>query len=199
MMSVMAGVIAFDYERALDKAMWLFWKHGYTETSLRDLLKVMGIGEGSFYNTLKSKKRLFLECLRRYDETEVRKRSHALTSASTASLGIRALFGSILDCLDNPETPSRLCMFAAMSSEDVLSDPDLRKRVEDRMEGYQGQLVGRLSQDRDAGILPAELDPRTIASVIITYQQGLWRMALVEYDRPRFYRQIDSLLTALGL
>jgi TetR/AcrR family transcriptional regulator, transcriptional repressor for nem operon len=133
----MTGVIAFDYERALDEAMRLFWKNGYTGTSLRDLLKVMGIGEGSFYNTLKSKKRLFLECLKRYDDTEGRKRSHALMSAPTASLGIRALFGSVLDCLDNPETPSRLCMFAAMASEEVLSDPDLRKRVEDRMESYQ--------------------------------------------------------------
>ena len=195
----MAGVIAFDYERALNKAMWLFWKNGYNETSLRDLLKVMGIGEGSFYNTLKSKKQLFLECLRRYDETEVSKRSHALMSASTASLGIRALFGSILDCLDNPETPSRLCMFAAMCSEDVLSDLDLRRCVEGRMEGYRVQLVGRLSQDRDAGLLPAELDPGTTASVIATYQQGIWRMALVEYDRLRFYRQIDTFLTALGL
>ncbi len=195
----MAGVIAFDYERALDRATWLFWRNGYRGTSLRDLLKVMGIGEGSFYNTLKSKKRLFLECAKRYDETEGRKRSNALMSAPTASLGVRALFNSVLDCLDNPETPSRLCMFAAMASEDVLSDPDLRKRVEDRMQSYQMQLVERLSQDRDAGLLPAELDPRTTASVIATYQQGLWRMALIEYDRTRFCRQIDVFLTALGL
>jgi TetR/AcrR family transcriptional repressor of nem operon len=90
-------------------------------------------------------------------------------------------------------------MFAAMASEEVLSDPDLRKRVEDRMESYQVQLVARLSQDRDAGLLPAELNPQTTASVIATYQQGIWRMAMIEYDRPRFDRQIDIFLTALGL
>jgi TetR/AcrR family transcriptional regulator, transcriptional repressor for nem operon len=195
----MAGVIAFDYERALDRATRLFWKNGYAGTSLRDLLKVMGIGEGSFYNTLKSKKRLFLECLKRYDETEGRKRSHALMSAPTASLGIRALFASVLDTLDSQETPSRLCMFAAMATEEVLSDRDLRRRIEDRMEGYQVQLVERLNQDQDAGLLPAELDLRTTASVIVTYQQGIWRMALLEYDRTRFDRQTDVFLTALGL
>jgi len=122
-----------------------------------------------------------------------------VTSRVRFSLGIRALFGSVLDCLDNPEIPSRLCMFAAMASEEMLSDPDLRKPVEDRMESYQVQLIERLSQDRDAGLLPAELDPRTIASVIATYQQGIWRMALIEYDRTRFYRQVDVFLTALGL
>jgi TetR/AcrR family transcriptional repressor of nem operon len=67
------------------------------------------------------------------------------------------------------------------------------------MESYQVQLVERLSQDRDAGLLPAELDPHTIASVIATCQQGIWRMALMEYDRTRFSRQIDVFLTALGL
>src|ERR1700761_8092984 len=152
----------------------------------------MRIGEGSFYNTLRSKKRLFLKCLKRYDETAGRKRSHALMSAPTASLGIRALFGSVLDCLDDPETPSRLCKFAAMASEAVLSDRDLRKRVEERMERCQAQLVGRLSHDRDAGLLPAEFDPRTTASVIVTHQQGIWRMALIEYDRGRIVRQIDA-------
>jgi TetR/AcrR family transcriptional repressor of nem operon len=60
-------------------------------------------------------------------------------------------------------------------------------------------LVERLSQDRDAGLLPAELNPQTTASVIATYQQGIWRMAMIEYDRPRFDRQIDIFLTALGL
>jgi TetR/AcrR family transcriptional repressor of nem operon len=29
--------------------------------------------------------------------------------------------------------------------------------------------------------------------------QGVWRMALVDYDRPSFERQIDAFLTGLGL
>jgi TetR/AcrR family transcriptional repressor of nem operon len=195
----MARAIAFDYDRALERATWLFWKSGYAGTSLRDLLKIMDIGEGSFYNTLKSKKQLYLACVRRYEETEGRKRGQALMSASTASRGIHALFGMVLDCLDNPSTPSRLCMMAAMASEEVLSEPDLRKLVEDGLGSFHARLVERLSQDRDEGRLPATLDPHVTASVVVTYLQGIWRMALVDYDRPRFERQIDAFLTALGL
>jgi TetR/AcrR family transcriptional repressor of nem operon len=195
----MARAIAFDYDRALERATWLFWKSGYAGTSLRDLLKIMDIGEGSFYNTLKSKKQLYLACVRRYEETEGRKRGQALMSASTASRGIHALFGMVLDCLDNPSTPSRLCMMAAMASEEVLSEPDLRKLVEDGLGSFHARLVERLSQDRDEGRLPATLDPHVTASVVVTYLQGIWRMALVDYDRPRFERQIDAFLTGLGL
>ena len=60
----MARSIEFDYDQALERATRLFWRDGYAGTSLRDLLKVIGIGEGSFYNTLKSKKRLYIECLK---------------------------------------------------------------------------------------------------------------------------------------
>lgn len=199
MMRGMPRTIAFDYDRALEKATWLFWRCGYAGASLRDLLRTMGIGEGSFYNTLKSKKRLYLACLKHYEETEGRKRALAFASARTAGGGIRALFEVVLDCLDDPQTPSRLCMLAAMVSEDVLSDPDLRKRVEDSMEGLQARLAARLSHDRSVGLLPAELDPETVAAVVATYAQGIWRMALVGYDRPRFERQIDAFLTGLGL
>jgi TetR/AcrR family transcriptional repressor of nem operon len=195
----MARGIAFDHGQALDRATGLFWKNGYAGTSLRDLLKAMGIGEGSFYNTLKSKKRLYLDCVQRYEETEGRKRGLALMSAPTASEGVRALFGVVLDCLDDPQTPSRLCMMAAMVSEEVLADPDLRKRVEGGLSKLQGRLAGRLVQDRDAGILPKEFDPQTIAAVIVTYAQGVWRMALVDYDRLRFEGQIDAFLSGLGL
>lgn len=195
----MTRAIAFDYERALGKATRLFWKRGYGGTSLRALLKTMGIGEGSFYNTLKSKKRLYLECVKRYAETEGRKRARALMSAPTASEGIRAFFAVVLDCLDDPRTPSRLCMMAAMVSEEVLSDPELRTFVEDGLEDFRARLAGRLSEDRSKGLLPAALDPRTVASIIATYAQGIWRMALVDYDRPRFERQIDAFLTGLGL
>lgn len=195
----MARAIGFDYDRAIDHAMRLFWRDGYAGASLRDLLKAMGIGEGSFYNTLKSKKQLYRQCLQRYEDTEGRKRAEALASAPTASRGVRALFSAILDCLDDPKVPSRLCMMAAMVSEEVLADADLRRLVEDGMAAFEAMLARRLRRDQDAGQLQVDLDPQTVAAVVATYAQGLWRMAMVDYDRLRFERQVDAFLTGFGL
>ncbi|CAM2155843.1 TetR/AcrR family transcriptional regulator, transcriptional repressor for nem operon [Pararobbsia alpina] len=195
----MARTISFDYERALDRATALFWKNGYAQTALRDLLKVMEIGEGSFYNTLKSKKDLYLACLQRYDDKELRVRMEALASAPTAAEGIRAFFKLALDRLDDPNTPSRLCMMAATAAEDVLADAELRDRAEKGFEDVRSRMRERLTQDRDRGVLPESMDPVATASVITTYLQGLWRSALVAYNRAEFERQIDALLTGLGL
>ena len=117
----------------------------------------MEIGEGSFYNTLKSKKALYVRCLDHYEDTEGRKRALALSTAASAAQGVRDLFEAMLRCLDDPNTPSRLCMQAAMATEEVLAEPDLRARVERDLEAFRSVLVERLRRDRESCALPATL------------------------------------------
>src|SRR5204863_5840402 len=91
-------------------------------------LNGMGIGQGSFYNTVKSKKRLYLECLKHYDDTVGRRRATALFSPASAREGVRGLFKTVLDDLDDPRTP-RVCLKARSVSSDVFAEGDLRKFV----------------------------------------------------------------------
>jgi TetR/AcrR family transcriptional repressor of nem operon len=196
---VMARTLEFDYTNALHRATRLFWKTGYANTSLRDLLQVMKIGEGSFYNTLKSKKNAYLECLKHYNATVSHHRAEAFFSAPTAALGVRALFKTVLDCVDDPSTPSRLCLMGGSMTREVLAEPVLGKYVQEQVSMMTERMIARFSSDKKAGLLPAEFDPQLVVPVIITYMQGLFRMALVSYDRTRFERQIDVFLTCLGL
>lgn len=48
----------FDQELAMEKASELFRLKGYKSTSLDDLINVMQIQKGSFYNTFGSKKKI---------------------------------------------------------------------------------------------------------------------------------------------
>src|SRR5947209_19091832 len=111
----MTRALEFDYEKAIDRATRVFWEKGYSGASLRDLLKAMGIGEGSFYNTLKGKKQLYLECLKHYNDTVGRRRAEALFSLSSAKEGVRGLFRTVLDALHDPRLP-RYCLLASEES-----------------------------------------------------------------------------------
>jgi TetR/AcrR family transcriptional repressor of nem operon len=194
----MARALEFDYDKAIDKATRVFWKNGYSGASLRDLLKAMGIGEGSFYNTLKSKKHLYLECLKRYNDTVGRRRAEALFSPSSAKEGFRGLFKTLLDDLDDPRTP-RVCLLARSVSSDVLTDRELKNSVQTDMEAFVGAFSNRLKSAKDTGELPSEFDAERVAQVIATYLQGLFRTALLGYDRSQLERQVDLFLTSLGL
>ncbi len=194
----MGRALKFDYGKALDRATHLFWKHGYSGTSLRALLEAMEIGEGSFYNTLKSKNHLYIECLNHYHDTVGRGKAASLSSAPTASLGIRALFRAALDALDDPEAP-RVCMLAGSVTGDVLAEPDLKKHVVEQVSMLVDGLARRLASGKGAGELPTDFDPETVAEIITTYLQGLYQCTLISYDRPRVERQVDVFLRGLGL
>ncbi len=157
----------------------------------------MGIGEGSFYNVFKSKKQLFLQCLKHYNDTVGVKRGAALASGSTAKQGVRALFQSVLNGLDDPQMP-RACMLVGSVSWGVFTDLNLRNPVQDELIVVQERLVARLTSGKEARELPPDFDPSIVAPIIATYLHGLFRSALASYDRPRLEREIDVFLTGLG-
>jgi TetR/AcrR family transcriptional repressor of nem operon len=194
----MSRKIEFDYDQAIDRATRLFWQKGYSNTSLRELLRVMRIGEGSFYNSLKSKKHLYLECLRHYNDTVSRRRLNALLSKPAVKEGIRAFFKTVLDELDDPKTP-RVCLLAGSLSGDVLAARDLREYVVAEMELFYGCFTKRLNEAKATGELPESFDAAVAAQVIITYLQGLFRTIRILHDRRQVEMQVEALLTGLGL
>lgn len=194
----MARAIEFDYDRAIEQATQLFWKSGYAKTSLRDLLKAMKIGEGSFYNTFKSKKQIYLECLKYYNNKINQRRGAALMSAPTAKLGVRAFLQVIVEDLDNSEMP-RVCLMARSISSEVFADFDLQKFIQDEMSLSMNRLAERLTSAKETGEFPPEFDSETIAQIITTYINGLFRTALISYNRRQIERQINVFLTGLGI
>jgi len=137
--------------------------------------------------------------LKHYNATVNLRRGEAFASAPTAALGVRALFKTVLDCLDDPNTPSPVCLMAASMTHEVLADSDLREYVREQMSTLAARMTARLIADKAAGLLSAQFEPELAVPVIVTYMQGIWRMALLSYDRSRFERQIDVFLTGLGL
>jgi TetR/AcrR family transcriptional regulator, transcriptional repressor for nem operon len=194
----MARPIEFDLDKAIDKATLLFWRKGYAGTSLRDLLGAMGIGEGSFYNTVKSKKNLYRLALIRYNDTVGKRRLEALQSGSTASAGIRAFFRTVLEDLDDPKTP-RVCLVAGSMSGEVLAERELKAYVLRELEGFVSGFAERLQADVDAGRLPPTFQVTPVAQLLVTYLQGMFRMIRVMQTRQDTERQLDAMLGALGL
>src|SRR6202162_4930231 len=56
----------FDPDKALAKAMAIFWRLGYENTSLELLLREMGIAKQSLYDTFGDKRGLYMKALAYY-------------------------------------------------------------------------------------------------------------------------------------
>jgi TetR/AcrR family transcriptional repressor of nem operon len=74
----MARPREFDESHALDAAMQCFWRRGYEATSLRDLMRAMGLTAPSLYNSFGDKQKLFVRTLERYLDHTTRDRLRRL-------------------------------------------------------------------------------------------------------------------------
>src|ERR1700691_4549950 len=57
---------SFDIDKALDRALLVFWRKGYEGASLPDLTRAMGINRPSLYAAFGNKEALFRKALERY-------------------------------------------------------------------------------------------------------------------------------------
>ena len=64
----MARTKEFDQNLALNNAIRLFSQKGFAATSTEDLMRAMGIGRQSMYDTFGDKKALFLRAMARYSQ-----------------------------------------------------------------------------------------------------------------------------------
>jgi AcrR family transcriptional regulator len=59
----------FNRDEVLDKAVQVFWKKGFSETSLHDLEIATGVNKSGLYSEFKDKDDFFSQCLSRYANT----------------------------------------------------------------------------------------------------------------------------------
>jgi len=86
----------YNEEEVIEKAMGLFWRNGYANTTVRMLEKEMGINQFSIYSSFGSKNGVFLECIKSY-----KKRIHRITEilekSNNGIVGIKQYFYDFLE------------------------------------------------------------------------------------------------------
>ena len=194
----MGRKLEFNCERAIEQATRVFWARGYSAASMRDLLKAMGIGEGSFYHLFGSKNRLYLECLNHYNETVTRRRLEALDAEPSVRKGLRNFFKGLIEDLDNPRRP-HVCLMARSLSSDVMDEAELGASVKSGMNLFEERISARLERAKSRGELPSSFQAALSAQIIFTFLQGYFRVVKVLKPRGEMWRQIEALLARLGL
>src|SRR3954468_13860991 len=95
---------SFEPDRALDRALEVFWRKGYEGASLPDLTRAMGINRPSLYAAYGNKAELFRKVLDRYSAGPAAYVREALEAPTARQVVRRLLDGSIKmqSCRGNP-------------------------------------------------------------------------------------------------
>ena len=78
----------FNREEILDRAIELFWSHGFSGSSMQQVVGATGLKPGSIYYSFGNKEALFKEALERYAQKGVSRIRKILEEAPSIELGI---------------------------------------------------------------------------------------------------------------
>jgi AcrR family transcriptional regulator len=161
----------FDADKALDRAMHVFWKKGYEGTSLPDLTRAMRINRPSLYAAFGNKATLFRKAIDRYTAGPAGYVQDAL-KAPTARAVVRRLLNGAVDMTTKPRSPRGCLMVQGALACGDEAQP-LRRTLNARRFAGEAALRKRLQRARSEGDLPRRTNPADLARYLVTVIHGL--------------------------
>jgi AcrR family transcriptional regulator len=162
---------AFDAEKALDRALNVFWRKGYEGASLPELTKAMGINRPSLYAAFGNKEALFKKALDRYASGPAAYVGRAL-EAATARGVFEALLEGAIGMMGDPRAPRGCLMVQGALACGDAAESVRRELIARRLAG-ECALRERFERARAEGDLPAGADPGDLARFAVTVLHGL--------------------------
>lgn len=161
----------FCVDKALDAALEVFWRKGFEGASLTDLTEAMGINRPSLYGAFGNKEELFRKALDRYVSEKVKYLSEALAAPDAFGFAERMLMGAAAMMTD----PSHPVGCLAIKGMATCSDHTgvVREELDKVKANYESGMLGRLTELRDQGQLPADSDLQGLMRYLTTVVQGM--------------------------
>lgn len=160
---------AFDRKAALDAATRLFWKKGYSATSIADLTEAMGIGSPSLYAAFGSKEQLYAEALDHYQRENEATAWGRFLAAETARGAVESF---LMDSAAGLSQAVAGCM-VTLSSVGCEGNAQLGELVLSARHAALERLEERLRRSVGDGEIPATVDVHALARFVQSVQNGM--------------------------
>lgn len=163
----------FDRDAALDKAMTLFWEHGYEATSLADLVEATGAKAPTLYAEFINKEGLFRAVLDRYISRFAARHEAALfNEEKSVEQSLQDYFTAVATCFTSKETPAG-CFMINTSATLAASSKEIARTLKTRHAQQEQTLYKFLLSRQQRGELPAQKDVQALAQFLNCILQGM--------------------------
>ena len=192
---LMPRVKTFDENEVLTKAMNLFWKQGYSATSVQDLVSHLGINRASLYDTFGDKEQLFKKSFELYRKSNKEGLVQFFDSRPNVKAGFSELFeNAIKEAINDKDRKG--CFVVNTTTELIPNDENLLEILESNKRDFEMIFFEYLKKGKEKGQLKTTQDLKSIASLFYTLYNGIRVVAKV---RPNHKKLSDSINVALSL
>jgi len=184
--------LSFDRDAALQRAMEVFWAHGYEASSLQDLTQAMGINPPSLYAAFGDKEKLFMEVVDRYQE-ERRKAILRAFEEATAKHAVQRMLTEGAQALARQGAP-RGCLLVMSDTNCSAGSRHVQEALASRRAAMTRLLKARLDRGVRDGDLARSANTAALADFYSIVMQG---MVMLARDRPSRKTLLAAVETAM--
>jgi AcrR family transcriptional regulator len=182
-------------QRIVEQAAPLFNKRGFRTAPLSEIMHVTGMQKGGIYNHFRSKEELALLA---FDYAVGLVRGNWSPSGGAGS-AVKTLQGAIHQFRERRKNPPLAggcpLLNSAVESDDAF--PALRKKVDRVMRGWHEQIQKLVSTGKKTGEIRPEVDPKTVATVVISCLEGGVLLSRLHEDEEQMNRCCEHLVSYL--
>lgn len=163
----------YDRSEVLERTIELFWKNGFSASSMQQVVKATGLKPGSIYLAFDNKEGLFREALENYAQKGQQKIRETLNNAPSVGEGICSLLEEYIQQSTQEHYCS--CFLIKTQLELAAEKNDLYKLASDKLGEVEAIYAEYLSQDFDSDLAKkraASLMLNIFGMRVYGYQQG---------------------------
>ena len=183
----------FDADAVVERAMGIFWTHGYHGTSLPDLLEATHLSRGSLYAAFGDKHTLFLLALDRYIDDSLARLDSELDPLKDAWTGLRTCLTGYIDRTSGL-TGKRGCLVVATAMELAAHDIEVEKRIRRFFTAMEKRLTAALERAKAGGQLAYGVDPASAAHLLLCVFEGMRVVGKTAPNRAMSQAAVDTLM-----
>ncbi len=188
--------LEFNPDAALDAAMNLFWRKGYENTTMQDLLDAMQLSKSSLYQAFGSKQALFERCMTRYGDFMTGQLRVALDDAPSGVAFIRQFLESVLDEARVVCEP-RGCLVLNTANEFARRDPRITEAVTGGLGRFHDVLLAAVKRGQREGDISPGHDAETLADYLVSSMSGLKTLSKAGADETSMRGIFELVLKTL--
>ncbi len=193
---IMARPKNFDEEKALEKAVDLFWCKGYNGTSIGDVVEHLSINRASLYDTYGDKHTLYVKALQRFRETQAKVMIRMVDESHSVKDTLYALFKKAVENILEDQS-SKGCFMANSTLELANQDEEIAKIVSDNRKDIENAFFRAIEKGQKNGEISTRHPAQALASFLFNTYNGLQVVGKTRADRKELNDIVEVAFSVL--
>jgi len=188
---------AYEPEVALARALDVFWREGFSATSLDDLSAATGMNRPSLYGAFGDKRELYIKSYESYRDRARQRMGEALAADLPLRDILQKIYAIALDMYVSGKDGARGCFTVMTATSEAVFDPSIRELVLTGLVETDRFFARIFKRAQERGELAAPADPQVLALLASGTLHTIAVRARAQVPRAELDAIVDGAIDAM--